>query len=121
VQAEEYERGGTVLDSVHKLLNIIGKSHPFPVVRLKELKVWKDSGAYDEMLIGKYRRRGESSDPKKEFEDAVKEYREQLSRTKDPLGEAIQKIGNLAREAGKAAEQQAGEFFKGIFGGGKQE
>ena len=115
VQAAEYEEGGTVLDSVHKLLNVMGKSHPFPVIRLKELKVWKDSGSYDEILGGTYSRRGEESDLKKELEDAVKAYREELSRTKDPLGETINKLGNLAQQAGKAAGQQAEEFFKKLF------
>lgn len=114
-QAAEYEEGGTVLDSVHKLLNVIGKSHPFPVIRLKELKVWKDSGKYDQIIGGEYGRRDERSDPKKDLEDAVKAYREELSRTKDPLGEVINKLGNLAQQAGKAAEEQTEKFFKNLF------
>ncbi len=116
VQAAEYEEGGTVLDSVHKLLNILGKSHPFPVIRLKELKVWKDSGSYDEIMGGTYRRRREQSDLKEELEEAVKAYRDELSRTKDPLGETINKLGNLAQKAGKAAGQQAEEVLKKLFG-----
>jgi Zn-dependent protease with chaperone function len=115
VQAAEYEEGGTILDSVHKLLNVMGKSHPFPVIRLKELKVWKDSGSYDAILGGTYSRRGEESDLKQDLEDAVKAYREELSQTKDPLGETINKLGNLAQQAGKAAGQQADEFFKKLF------
>ena len=115
VQAAEYEEGGTILDSVHKLLNVIGNNHPFPVIRLKELKVWKDSGGYDDIMSGTYSRRGEKSDLKKELEDAVKAYREELSQTKDPLGETINKLGNLAQQAGKAAGRQAEEFFKKLF------
>jgi Zn-dependent protease with chaperone function len=114
-QAAEYEAGGTVLDSVHKLLNVIGKSHPFPVIRLKELKVWKDSGRYDEIIGGEYSRRDERSDPQKDLEDAVRAYREELSQTKDPLGETINKLGNLAQQAGKAAGEQTEKFFKDLF------
>ena len=33
-QAAEYENGGDILDSVHKLLNMLWQSHPFPVLRL---------------------------------------------------------------------------------------
>ena len=121
VQAEEYERDGTIIDSVHKLLNTIDEGYPFPVIRLKELKVWKDGGVFDEMVGGNYRRRGERSDPKEELDEALKEYREQLSRTKDPLGELINKIGNVAGEAGKTASRQAEEFLKNIFGGGNQD
>lgn len=117
VQAEEYEAGGDVLDSVHKLLNIMGQTHPFPIIRLKELKVWRDGGAYEEMLTGTYRRRDGKLDPKQELEDAVREYREELSRSKDPLGEAINKLSQTAQQAGKAAGRQAEDFFKQIFGG----
>ena len=117
VQAAEYEGGGTVLDSVHKLLNVLGKSHPFPIVRLKELKVWKDSGAFDEIISGSYRRRDEARDPGAEFRDAFKEYREQLSRTKDPLGEAVNKLGDLLQNVGQNAAKQAGDLFGDLFGG----
>ena len=121
VQAEEYEQGGNVLDSIHKLLNVVGKSHPFPVLRLKELKVWKDGGVYDEILSGSYRRRGDASDLKKELDDAVREYREELAGTKDPLGETIQKLGKAAQQAGKAAGEQAEDFFRQLFGGNKRD
>jgi hypothetical protein len=116
-QAAEYESGGNVLDSVHKLLNILGKSHPFPVIRLKEIKVWRDSGAYEDILAGNYRKRSDANDPKREFEDAFKSYREELSQTKDPLGETINKLGDFLQNAGKAAGAQAEDIFKSVFGG----
>jgi Zn-dependent protease with chaperone function len=116
-QAAEYEGGGTVVDSVHKLLNLLGKSHPFPVIRLKELKVWVDSGKFDEIISGTYSRRDEHSDDlKAELEEAVKAYKDELSNTKDPLGETINKLGNLAQQAGQAAGKQAEEFLKNLFG-----
>jgi Zn-dependent protease with chaperone function len=116
-QAAEYEEGGTVVDSVHKLLNVLGKSHPFPVIRLKELKVWRDSGAYQEILAGSYRRRSEKNDPKLEFEDAFASYKEELSHTKDPLGQTLNKLGSMLQDAGKVAGAQAEEVLKSVFGG----
>ncbi|HSA51253.1 MAG TPA: M48 family metallopeptidase, partial [Yinghuangia sp.] len=37
-QAAEYEAAGDIRDSVLKLMNVVGRSHPFPVVRVAELK-----------------------------------------------------------------------------------
>ncbi len=117
VQAAEYEEGGTMVESVHKLLNVLGKSHPFPVIRLKELKIWKDSGAYEEILSGNYRRRTEKNDPKREFRDAFASYKEELSQTKDPLGETLNKLGTALQDAGKIAGAQAEDLLKSVFGG----
>lgn len=116
VQAAEYEAGGTVLDSVHKILNQMKVSHPFPVLRLKELKVWHDSGEYQKILDGEYRKRDEKTDPKSDFAEAFASYRESLANTKDPLGETINKIGTFFENAGKAAGVQAEELFKSVFG-----
>ncbi|HEA66638.1 MAG TPA: hypothetical protein ENI07_07450 [Desulfobacterales bacterium] len=46
-QATEYESEG----------DLLGASHPFPVLRLSELKTWPDSGSYDRILSGGYKRR----------------------------------------------------------------
>ena len=117
LQAAEYEEGGSILDSVHKLLNTLRQNHPFPVLRVKELKVWKDSGAYDAILDGKYKRRDEADDPRAEFQEAVKNYREEIARSKDPLNETLTKIGNLFESASRAAGKQANDLFGSIFGG----
>ncbi len=116
-QAYEYEKGGDILDSVHKLLNMIGQRHPFHVVRLKELKEWVDSGKYEKILSGEYRKRGDrEEDIQEEFRQAADQYREDFDKSGDPLASALSKIGKqidaVTREAGKQAE----EFFKGLFG-----
>jgi Zn-dependent protease with chaperone function len=116
-QAAEYEAGGDMLDSVYKLLNTLFQTHPFHVVRLKELKVWKDSGAYDTIIGGEYRRRDESDDPRLEFEEAVKNYREDMAQSKDPLNVTLSKLGSLFESAGKAAGKQAEDIFGNIFSG----
>ena len=37
-QAEEYREGGDVADQVFKILNLLGATHPFPVLRVSELR-----------------------------------------------------------------------------------
>ncbi len=112
-QASEYESGGDILDSVYKLLNLLGKSHPFPVLRLAELKSWLDSGSYEDILSGKYKRRqeDEADDVMKEFADAAQRYKEDIEASKDPLTETITKIGKDL----EVFEKQAEDFFKSIF------
>jgi hypothetical protein len=50
VQAAEYDGAGNPLARLHKLLNLILVSHPFPVIRLTELQAWVNSGAYAAIL-----------------------------------------------------------------------
>ncbi len=69
-QAEEYRRGGDLADQVFKVLNVLGADHPFPVMRVAELRAWFEDGGYDRILRGEYVRRGE---PGKPFSDDVSE------------------------------------------------
>ena len=59
VQAEEYRASGDVADQVFKVLNLMGQSHPFYVLRLAEIRSWIEAGEYDRVLRGEYQRRGE--------------------------------------------------------------
>jgi len=58
-QADEYREGGDVADQVFKILNLMGQTHPFWVLRVSEIRAWIDSGAYDRILRGDYPRRAE--------------------------------------------------------------
>src|SRR5690606_29186282 len=62
-QADEYRRSGDLADQVFKVLNLLGADHPFPVLRVAELRDWFESGAYDRILRGEYHRRGEADRP----------------------------------------------------------
>ncbi|MDB4951403.1 MAG: hypothetical protein JWM27_4052 [Gemmatimonadetes bacterium] len=86
-QAEEYKGTGDLADQVFKVLNVLGTSHPFPVIRVAELRAWFESGAYDRIVGGEYRRRGDPDTP----------YR-------DDVSEAAKAYGDAARDTfGKAA------------------
>lgn len=62
-QADEYRAGGDLADQVFKVLNVLGTTHPFPVLRVAELRDWFEAGDYDRILRGEYRRRGEPEGP----------------------------------------------------------
>ena len=82
-QSEEYREGGDLLDSVYKVLNVIGATHPFSVVRVAELRDWIDTGAYDKIMTGEYPRRSD---------DDLKPYREDLAEAAKGYTDAAQEI-----------------------------
>ena len=59
-QAEEYREPGDLADQVFKVLNVLALTHPAPVIRVAEMRNWFESGAYERILAGDYRRRGEA-------------------------------------------------------------
>ncbi len=125
-QAADYDQAdGTMINSLHKVLNLLGQTHPFPVIRLTELKTWVEGGSYQAILKGDYEKRseGRQSGPKgpdftawtQDFQRAQQEYRDELKRSKDPLAQALSTAGeNLEKsfdQAKKAAEEALGKFF----------
>ncbi len=66
-QSNEY-REATGLSAYYRVMGTLGRSHPFPVIRVAELRNWVDSGAYTEILAGQYHRIGE---PRPFREDAA--------------------------------------------------
>ncbi|HUH13174.1 MAG TPA: M48 family metallopeptidase, partial [Longimicrobiales bacterium] len=63
IQADEYRQTGDVADSVFKVLNLLGATHPFSVLRAAEIRDWVERGDYDRMLRGEYKRRGDEQAP----------------------------------------------------------
>ena len=62
-QADEYRQAGDLADQVFKVLNLLGADHPFPVLRVAELRDWFERGDYDRILRGEYQRRGDAERP----------------------------------------------------------
>jgi Zn-dependent protease with chaperone function len=117
-QARDYEVGEGGLDSLFKLLDIMGESHPFPVVRMVAIQEWERVGEYREILAGNYPRRGqgEERDPQKDFERARASYEREFAESQDPLSQAAGKmfdaIGQMLGRAGQGAgkpDRQDGE------------
>jgi Zn-dependent protease with chaperone function len=100
-QAEEYRSGGDVADQVFKILNLMGTTHPFWVLRVSEIRGWIESGAYDRILRGEYPRRGEPD----------RAYQEDLREAAQAYAEGARDI--LDQMAGAA--RRMGETFMGGF------
>jgi len=95
IQAEEYQRGGDVADQVFKVLNLMGATHPFYVLRLSELRTWIESGDYDRIARGEYPRRGEP-DPayQEDLRAAANAYAEGAKDFLDNVSEAAKRMGS---------------------------
>lgn len=108
-QSRDYEQGGSAVDGVFKLLNLLGHTHPFPVTRLRELKHWIDSGDYGRILSGQYASREEGSARSlyEDFADGARRYREDYERSEDPLGQLLKDVS----EAGQGALGKARDFL----------
>jgi Zn-dependent protease with chaperone function len=109
-QAEDYESGGDLLDGTFKLLNLIGRHHPFHVMRLVETKRWVESGAYAKILSGTYPLRKDDSEASvyTEFSNGAKSYKDATSQSDDPLARFLKEVGG----AGASVLEKA----RGLFG-----
>jgi Zn-dependent protease with chaperone function len=94
VQAEEYREGGDVADQVFKILNLIGSTHPFYVLRVSELRGWIEAGDYDRILRGESARRGDT-DPayQDDLKEAASAYAEGARDFFDTMTAAARKMG----------------------------
>ncbi len=112
-QAAEYESGGDLRDSIHKISMTAWSTHPVPVARASELRKWIDSGEYARILSGDYPRR--DGDGNASVTDDVKaaanSYREDFRSSQDPLVGLMRKlgdgVGDLAGSAARGARSWA--------------
>ena len=122
-QAAEYEAGGSLIDGLYKLLNLLGQTHPFAVIRLVELKTWVDDGSYGRILGGDYIREEEAGRRTvgEEFSEARKKYEEDIRSSEDPLVGLFRSVGDAATDAANAAGDKAKEIFDTVFGSEKKD
>ena len=107
----DYTAGGNAVDSVFKLMHLIGQTHPFHVVRLHELRKWIATGDYDSILLGQYPSRAD--DPKTSAYDDLKgslrQYKDDFDQSKDPL---IDLFKAVTQDVGQAAARVWEELKK---------
>jgi len=100
-QADEYRDGGDAADAVFKVLNLLGSTHPFHVLRAAELRQWIEAGEYDRVLRGEYRQRTDGAAP----------YKEDLAAAAQSYKEGAQ---NFARQFTDALKQTREKFSDGF-------
>ena len=111
-QADDYDAADDVLEGVYKFLNLVFQSHPFPVLRLRSLRSWTDSGDYKKILDGEYPKRDEAEETiAHDFSEAQKAYEEEFKSSKDPLSKAMSDIG----EGLENVRSEAEKFFSTLF------
>ncbi len=105
-QAAEYETQGDLADRVWQVINTAFRTHPFGAVRAAELKRWIDSGAYDKILIGDYRRRGDAAQPPlaEDLTDAAVYYRDQAKGAFDALAGVVGRARDAFNQAFKGPD-----------------
>ncbi|MEU4243340.1 M48 family metallopeptidase [Actinoplanes sp. NPDC026619] len=110
-QAAEYEGGGDLRDSIHKLGMTAFNSEPFPVARAAELRRWVDSGEYARILSGDYPRRDDDRDASvtEDVKAAAAHYRDSFRDSPDPLVKLVRRVGGgAANLAGSARDWVSG-------------
>ena len=102
-QAREYDAVPDVREGLLKLLQLIGTTHPFAVVRFAEIDRWASEGEYRDILAGNYPRRDSDRDASvgEEFKSAAKSYQDSWNRSADPLIGAVRGVAGSAVGAGE--------------------
>ena len=115
-QAGEYESGGDLRDSIHKIGLTAWSTHPVPVARASELRKWIDGGDYGRILSGDYPRSDSDGDASvtDDVKAAANSYRESFNSSQDPLVGLLRKLGDGAADlAGSAARGARGWASRG--------
>ncbi len=101
-QAHEYDAVPDLRDSILKILQLQGATHPFAVVRFAELDYWATHGEYERILGGDYPRRDTDSSASvgDEVRNAARSYQESWSRSQDPLIGIFRGVAETAARAG---------------------
>ncbi|MCF6521674.1 M48 family metallopeptidase [Streptomyces sp. JJ36] len=101
-QADEYEAGGDLRDSVLKIMNVLPRSHPFTTVRAAELRKWAASRDYQRIMDGHYDRREDDGDTSvsDSFRQSANHYAESVRTSKDPLMNLMRDLAGGAGDLG---------------------
>ena len=118
-QAHEYDAVPDLRDSILKVLQLQGNTHPFAVVRFAELDRWATDGEYEAILSGDYPRRDTDRDAKftDEMRNAANSYRETWNRSEDPLAGILRGVADTGARAASGLFDRLGGNRGGGSGG----
>ena len=117
-QAMEYESWEDSHDRVRRFFLEIGATHSYAVRRVSEVMKWVQSGEYDRINRGEYRRRGDDKNVREEASDAVEFYAERFRSLFREIGE---NVTNLGSQVGDMSQQVADWLRNRGGGSGKQD
>jgi len=113
-QARDYQERGDVRDSVLKILQISGQTHPLAALRAAELQKWAAGQEYQDILAGIYPRR--SQDKGAPLTDDVKaaaaSYTEDFKASSDPLIKVVNRVGGVMGGVGGAAANRVRDWWQ---------
>ena len=114
-QAREYESSGDVRDSLLKILQISGQTHPLAALRAAELQQWAAGTGYADILSGHYPRRSEDKDAplSEDVKAAASSYAEDFTTSGDPLIKLVGKVGTVAGTVGGGAANRMRDWWRG--------
>ena len=112
-QAMEYDNWEDGHDRVRRFFNEVGKTHSNAVRRVSEIMRWVQSGDYDRIQRGEYRKRSDPVDVRAEAGDAFDYYSERFRAMFRELGDSINNLGN---QVGNMSSQVA-EWLRNRQGG----
>ncbi|HEY5190046.1 MAG TPA: M48 family metallopeptidase [Solirubrobacteraceae bacterium] len=102
-QAMEYENWEDSHDRVRRFFIELGATHSFAVRRVSEVMRWVQSGEYDRILRGEYRRRGEETNVREEAGDAMEFYAERFRALFRELGDNVTSLGSQVGDVSQKA------------------
>ena len=93
-QAMDYESWDDAHDRVRRFFNEMGRTHANSVRRVSEIMRWVQSGEYDRIQRGEYRRRSDTTDVREEAGDAYEFYSERFRTMFHELGDNVSSLGD---------------------------
>ena len=97
-QGMDYEKAGSGLEKLTRLLSQLNLTHPMPVRRTHELLNWVREGEYDRIVGGAYMRRGEEHDAAQEAGAASVHYGERIRSAFTEAGQSVAEVGQQLGE-----------------------
>ncbi|HEY5428628.1 MAG TPA: M48 family metallopeptidase, partial [Solirubrobacteraceae bacterium] len=107
-QAMEYESWDDSHDRIRRFFNEINRTHSNAVRRVSEVMKWVQSGEYDRIVRGEYRRRGDETDVRAEASDAMEFYAERFREMFRELGDNVTSLGSQVGDM----SQQAADWLR---------
>jgi len=107
-QAMEYESWDDSHDRIRRFFNEINRTHSNAVRRVSEVMKWVQSGEYDRIIRGEYRRRGDETDVRAEASDAMEFYAERFREMFRELGDNVTSLGSQVGDM----SQQAADWLR---------